>query len=140
MTARVLVVAVWAFVACTPSAKPGPAEIKWDRDQCQGCSMVISDPHFAAQVKGGPKQAVVKFDDLGCAAKWLERQPWANDAATEIWVARRSDSVWIDAKTAKYVGGKSSPMGFGFEALDPTAEGLTFEAVREQVRTLDTKH
>ena len=125
------------LAACTPGAKTGAVDIKFDRDQCTGCGMVISEPHFAAEVRGGPKGAVTKFDDVGCAVKWLNQQPWADDPATEVWVARQSDGQWIDAKTAKYAGGKSSPMGFGFSA---GSEGLTFEALRAHVRTLDTKH
>lgn len=128
------------LAGCPESAKTGAVEIKWDRDQCTGCGMVISEPHFAAEVRGGPKRAVTKFDDIGCAAKWLNQQSWAEDATTEVWVARHADGQWLNAKTAKYLGGKSSPMGFGFAAIDPGGEGLTFEELRAHVRTLDTKH
>ena len=30
----------------------GMAEIKWDRDTCARCNMVISDPRFAAELRG----------------------------------------------------------------------------------------
>jgi len=36
----------------------GPTEIKWDRHTCERCRMVISDKHFAVQVRGGPKNQV----------------------------------------------------------------------------------
>ena len=49
----------------------GMAEIKWDRDTCVRCSMVISDRRFAAELRGGPDNTVFKFDDPGCLAFWL---------------------------------------------------------------------
>ena len=45
-------------------------EIKWDRDTCVRCSMVISDRRFAAQLRGGPENTAFKFDDPGCLAFW----------------------------------------------------------------------
>ena len=63
----------------------GMAEIKWDRDTCARCNMVISDPRFAAEMRGGEKGAVFKFDDIGCLVFWLRDKaaqfPWMADAA-----------------------------------------------------------
>lgn len=129
-----LCAAALALAACLSQSQEGPAEIKWDRDTCQGCGMVISDQRFAAEIRGGPRNAWVKFDDLGCAVSWLDRQPWAKDASTQIWVKRLSDGAWVDARAAHYVTGKTSPMGYGFGALGPAEPGLTFEALQDQVR------
>lgn len=118
----------------------GPAAITWDRDVCASCSMVISDRHFAAQVRGGPKNAVAKFDDVGCAMKWLETQPWADEPTTKVWVARVSDGAWLDGKVARYVSGKTSPMGFNFGAVDPGAAGNDFSTQRAAVRAFAPKH
>ena len=138
---RPLAAAVTAalLLACPPGPNDGPAEVKWDRDACQNCSMVISERHFAAQVRGGPKGATAKFDDIGCAVKWLDKQPWAAEPATKVWVAQQADGAWLDAKTARYVAGKTSPMGFNFGAASE-GDGLTFEAMREQVRAIGAKH
>lgn len=125
-------------VSCTPS--DGPGRIVWDRDPCKACSMVISDHHFAAQIRGGPKNQLFKFDDIGCAMKWLDQQAWAEDATTKFWVARHSDGEWIDAKTAHFVSGKTSPMGFNFGAVDGTTDGADFTTQRATVRTLATRH
>jgi nitrous oxide reductase accessory protein NosL len=138
MRALAAVVAGALFFACPPGPNDGPAEVKWDRDACQNCSMVISERHFAAQVRGGPKSAAAKFDDIGCAVKWLDKQPWAAEPATKVWVAQHADGAWLDAKTARYVAGKTSPMGFNFGAA-AEGEGLTFEAMRERVRAIGAK-
>lgn len=126
------------FLCCSDG--DGPGRIVWDRDACKACSMVISDHHFAAQIRGGPKNQLFKFDDLGCAMKWLDQQPWAEDASTKFWVARQADGEWIDAKTAHYVPGKTSPMGFNFGAVDGTSAGADYATQRATVRTLVTRH
>ncbi|MBX9874719.1 MAG: nitrous oxide reductase accessory protein NosL [Beijerinckiaceae bacterium] len=120
----------------------GMAEIKWDRDICVRCSMAISDRRFAAQMRGGPRDTVFKFDDIGCVAHWLRDKardhPWMADVATRIWVAdmtSRADGMkWLDAKKAQYIGGKTSPMGYNFGAVAmPQPGSLDFATMREHV-------
>lgn len=132
--------AALALAACTQQGSAGPAEVKWDRDTCGNCSMVLSDRHFAAQVRGGPKDEVKKFDDVGCAIGWLAKQPWGFDAATRIWVTRHTDGAWVDARTARYVAGKTSPMGFNFGAVDPGGEGVSFDELKAQVLAFKQPH
>ena len=80
--------ALLTLSACIGGEKSGPEDIHWDRDVCELCKMLISDPKFAAEVRGGEKRKLYKFDDIGCAVNWLNDQPWAGDAETEIWVDR----------------------------------------------------
>ena len=126
-----------ALSACAKSGWPeGMAEIHWDRDTCTRCKMVISDRRFAAEVRGGPKDEVFKFDDIGCVTFWLKDQPWAKDA--RIWVAdagAAGDRVnWLDARKAHYVGGKTSPMAYNYAAYSlPQAGSQDFAEMLEQV-------
>jgi hypothetical protein len=81
-----------ALSGCGKSAWPeGMAEIKWDRETCPRCSMVISDRRFAAELRGGPKDTVVKFDDIGCFTFWvrdkIKEYALAGGPATRMWVA-----------------------------------------------------
>ena len=102
----------------------GMQEIKWDRDTCVRCSMVISDRRFAAEMRGGPKNTVFKFDDIGCAVFWLREKaagyPWMAEASTRLWVAevnsRGSNVRWLDARKAQYFT-KTSPMGYNQAAV-----------------------
>jgi copper chaperone NosL len=127
------------LAACGRGTLPdGMVEIKWDRDTCTRCGMVLSDRRFAAQAKGGPQEASFKFDDIGCAVFWLNSQPWGRAAATRLWVtglsSKGSDVHWFDAKKAHYVGGKTSPMGYNFGAVaNPEAGSVDFETMREHV-------
>lgn len=119
----------------------GMAEIKWDRDTCARCNMVISDPRFAAQLRGGAKSTAFKFDDVGCLVFWLRdkaaQHPWMAEPATRMWVADANDpsgQAWLDARHAHYLPGRLSPMGYNFAAVREAVPGsVTFEEMRAQV-------
>ena len=120
----------------------GMAEIKWDRDTCNRCSMVISDRRFACEVRGGPDNVVFKFDDPGCMAFWLrekaEKYPWMADPSTKVWIAdfdskSREEMHWLDPKRAWFVT-RTSPMGYNFAAVAaPLAGALDFTDMRQHV-------
>ena len=143
LTRLTMIGVVLTLGACGEGDKTGPEDIIWDRDQGELCSMLISDPRFAAEVRGGEKKTLYKFDDIGCAINWLNRQPWSGDAATEIWVAdytsTREQVLWHNAREARYVGGKISPMDYGFGAVAPStpasgeALGIGFVALTTQI-------
>jgi copper chaperone NosL len=133
-----------ALSSCGKSSSALPAgmhEIKWDRDICSRCSMVISDRRFGAEMVGGPKRTVFKFDDIGCAIFWtrdrIADHPWMNDAATKLWVAdqnSRSDDVrWLEARAAHYVT-RTSPMAYNQVAVArPEAGSVDFPTMIEHV-------
>ncbi|MFO1220633.1 MAG: hypothetical protein U1E89_19885 [Burkholderiaceae bacterium] len=100
----------------------GMAPIKWDRDTCARCAMVISDRRFAVEVRGAAASQLAKFDDIGCAVTWcaekMAQQPWLAEPATRIWVAdfASQGQRWLDAKSAHYAPGPRSPMGYDLAA------------------------
>lgn len=117
----------------------GMAPIKWDRDTCVRCSMAISDRRFAAQVRGGPRNEALKFDDIGCATTYCSEKakalPWVNDPATRWWVAAfdGQGQVWLPARQAYYGRGPRSPMGYDHAAFaQPQADRIDFEAMAEK--------
>jgi hypothetical protein len=131
-----------ALAACAKTGWPDDmVEIKWDRDTCVRCSMVISDRRFAAEVRGGPNNAAFKFDDPGCLAFWLRdkagQYPWLAEPATRLWVAdvnlKGKDVTWLDPRKAQYIN-KTSPMGYNFGAVAyPQMGSLDFAGMREHV-------
>jgi nitrous oxide reductase accessory protein NosL len=140
LPARILLLGAAALflAACSREPETGPVELKWDRDTCKRCSMAISDRHYAVQVRGGPKNQVFKFDDIGCAVHWLKDQPWAGDPATEIWVTDFRSGKWLDARSAHYVAGKTTPMAYGYGATSEASPGsIGFEEVRKQLLAKD---
>lgn len=117
----------------------GMQPIIWDRDTCVRCNMAISDRRFAAQMRGGPRRTVFKFDDVGCAAFWLRDKtkdyPWMAEPGTRLWVAdvgSRDQAVrWLDARQAQYIT-RTSPMGYNFGAVGlPQAGSVDFATMSE---------
>lgn len=129
-----LAVAPVALSACTRQTE-GPEEIRYGRETCAMCGMIISDPHYAAEIRGGPDGALVKFDDIGDAVNWLEMQSWRNDSLKEFWVMDSANgTAWLDARTAYYMSGVVSPMDYGYAALAaPQAGAVDFATMRKAV-------
>ena len=97
VAACLLVLAILAG-GCAREPETGPGEIRWDRNICARCSMVISERHHAAQVRGGSEgqaDRLYLFDDIGCVVSWLDAQAWGPEGAREIWVAGHEDGAWL---------------------------------------------
>ena len=114
----------------------GMTPIKWDRDVCVRCKMIISDPRFAVEIKGGPKNTTFKFDDMGCATTWrvekLTEYPWMAEPGTGFWVADYSGKgeKWLNALSAHFQAGRSSPMGYNYAAFaEPQSDTVSYEAM-----------
>lgn len=130
-------------VGCSGDPGSGPSEVKWDRDTCERCRMVLSDRLYAAQVRGGStgqKTRVYKFDDIGCAVLWLEQQPWRTDPRTEIWVTDYRTGAWIDARSAFYVKDRITPMAYGLGAQVDYVDGaLTYAQAVEHIHEVERR-
>lgn len=133
------------LAACSGDSGTGPTDVKWDRDACDRCRMVLSDHLHAAQIRyfpeGKTRSRVAHFDDFGCASLWLEAQPWRDDPRTEFWVTEHRSGAWIDARQAVFVMGEHTPMAYGLGAqAEPLADGLTFEQARAQVAATEAQY
>lgn len=126
-----------SMAACSPQPETGPAEVRWDRETCTRCNMALGDRNYAAQIRGGAageKSSLYKFDDIGCAVIWLEKQNWKDEAGTEIWVNDFRNGQWIDARKASYVKDKISPMNYGLGAqVEPTEGALDFSQAKAHI-------
>jgi copper chaperone NosL len=105
-----------------PAADAGPPAIRYGRDRCETCGMLISDPRYAAAVRRG--QAVSRFDDIGCLVRRSglavaagEAQGFVHDAASE---------AWLDARGAAYVRASAlrTPMNSGLAAYAAPARAV----------------
>jgi nitrous oxide reductase accessory protein NosL len=109
----------------------GAANVKWDRDVCERCQMMLSDRDFSAQIRTfpeGKRSRVYKFDDLGCAVLWLDTKEFKNDPKIQIWVNDYKSKNWIDAKKAWYVKDLTTPMNYGLGAqVDKIDGALNYE-------------
>jgi copper chaperone NosL len=131
------------LAGCSGGPDTGPKEVKWDRDACERCRMVLSDRKHSAQVRWlpeGKRSRVMKFDDIGCAALWLEDKPWKDAVSTEIWVTDHRTGEWIDARSATYVKGHMTPMEYGLGAQSDAAEnGLDYAQAVQHVQEVEQR-
>lgn len=128
------------ITGCSPNPQSGPSEITWDRDTCAYCRMVISNRAYAAQIRGGKRNKVYKFDDLGCAVNWLHERGWSI-GEVEIWVGDHRhphESHWLDARKAHYVSGQTTPMDYDFGAVNVAGNNsVDFATARQSMLNRD---
>jgi copper chaperone NosL len=128
---------------CSAQEATGPVEVRWDRETCTRCAMAVSDRHSSAQVRGAPageSTRVFVFDDIGCALIWLDGQPWKDDARTEIWVTDQLTGHWLDARTATFIPGKRSSMGFDLGAQsEASPEGMDLSIARQYIYDIEAR-
>lgn len=123
----VVIMSALFLLACS-EVDTGPVEIKWDRDACERCRMVLSDRMHSAQVRNGIDAKVYLFDDIGGAILWLQNKDWTSHAKTEIWVNHHKTGVWLNALKATYIDGQTTPMSFGLGAQsEPVENGLNYQ-------------
>ncbi len=133
MLRRLAPAVLFLLAACSDG--PGPVEIKYGRDVCEMCGMIISTPNYAAEIRLAKDNSVHKFDDVGDALNWLDMQGPGLDGAKEIWVMDSEDGkTWLDARHAFYRPGRS-PMNYDFAAVPAPGEGaVDFAAMRQDAQ------
>ena len=134
------------FTACNSEVNTKPKEVKFDREVCERCKMIISDRNYAVQVVNPQDGKSYYHDDIGCAILWFEESEisWKNEAI--IYVADANSGKWIDAKKAFWTFGATTPMDFGFSAYESKQDGENFEfthvvqKVKEKKMKNQSKH
>jgi copper chaperone NosL len=126
-----------SVVSCGQEQTTGAVEVKWDRDACDRCQMMLSERNFSAQIRvfpEGKRSKVYKFDDFGCAVLWLDKQEYKSNPKTEIWVNDYKLNKWLNAKQAWFVKGEISPMGYGLGAQESKVDNaINFEQAVEHI-------
>ncbi len=116
-----------AFVVACESADVA-AEPAWGKQACGECSMLVSEPRFAAQLVTTSGDRLF-FDDPGCMATWVTQHV---GKARQQWV-RGADGQWLGVATARFSSGAHTPMDYGFEVADRGE--LDWPKVIERVRS-----
>lgn len=111
--------ALAAAGACTPAGE-APPRLLVDRSACAHCSMLISEPVFAAAYRADGEERL--FDDLGCLLATLgpEHEP----APSQVWVQDFAGGGWLPAERSTFVHSPAlqTPMASGWLAFaDPAA-------------------
>lgn len=123
------------FVACNSEIDTNAKEVKFDREICERCKMVISDRNYTVQIVNKNDGKRYYHDDIGCAILWFKENSidWEKDAI--IYVTDAKTGEWLDAKTASWTFGAITPMDFGFSAYKERQDGENFDFmhVKEEV-------
>lgn len=101
------------LAACSPPAA-APPEIVIDQTACAHCSMLISEPRYAAAYRVDGTDKV--FDDIACLMSALAVTP--DEATPQVWFGDVRDGAWITAEAATFVHapGLRTPMAGGIVA------------------------
>ncbi|MCJ7765081.1 MAG: nitrous oxide reductase accessory protein NosL [Thiovulaceae bacterium] len=126
---------MFGFSACDKAQKSGAHTVHFDRDMCEECKMVISERAYAAQIVDMQHNKAYMFDDIGCLVLWMDENPQEWFATAKIYVADSRTLEFIDAKTAYWALGATSPMDFGLSAskVKKDAKNLTFEEAKKEI-------
>ena len=132
--------------ACAPaSTETKPPDIKYNRDVCDSCGMIISDPKFAAAtlMTNGETR---KFDDIGDMVAYhaqhseLQVKAWfVHDYPTQAWI--RAEDAFFVVSREKLI----TPMGRGVAAFSAQSAAeafsknlgvkiLTFEELKKEIK------
>jgi copper chaperone NosL len=117
VSAGLALACAWALAAC--GLPEGPQPIVWDREPCTHCRMLISDPHFAAQLHTADG-TVASFDDPGCLLAYVQaREPQVH----ALWFHHVSEDRWIPGSAVGFERAGRTPMDFGLGAVDAGTPG-----------------
>ena len=112
--------------ACSTAEAAGPPEIKYGRDICIQCGMIVSEARFAAAYTT-PDGTKLSFDDLG---DLLLHQRSTGDPidVNEAWVHDFETEAWLTVGEAFYVPTLSvaTPMGHSILAFADEARATAF--------------
>lgn len=105
----------------TCAEKEGPKEIIAGTDQCDECTMTITNPKYATQLITAKGEAY-KFDDINCMRSYEETNP-EETKGSQQFVADFPSGNFIDINTATLIRGGSikSPMGGNTQAFKDKA-------------------
>jgi copper chaperone NosL len=115
-----LLLIVILTVGCAAgSTTIAPPTIRYGEDLCAECSMIISDPRFAAgyayELSAGRYESLA-FDDIGDLLVHMTKHP--DRKAVAWYVHDYASEEWLDATAAYYVVSETipTPMGHGIAA------------------------
>ena len=117
---------------CDSAPPDGPTEVRWDKDICERCRMLLSDRKYAAQYLD-TKGKYHLFDDPGeMFLTFQEKFP--GDSKIKLYVTDSETGKWLKARAAYYTEGHLTPMGFGYGAHEENrANSMDFDTVLKKL-------
>ncbi|MBF0444459.1 MAG: hypothetical protein HQL68_02640 [Magnetococcales bacterium] len=104
------------LAGCERTPADGPKKVRWDRDFCESCRMLLSDRHYAAQILDAKGKYHLFDDPSEMLLAFANR--YNKDSAAKLYVTDSKSGKWLDARKASYNSGHLTPMGFGYGASE----------------------
>lgn len=135
------------FAGCREKVVDGPPDIKFGRDECAHCGMIINDKRYAAGLvtMDQNRRKVLVFDDIGDLLDY--ERDHASLVVTHRYVVDRDSGQWLNAAEAHFarIADLQTPMGSGIAAfasgnarqvasIPPNTKLLTLEELRNAVK------
>lgn len=116
----------------------GPEPMRYGKDECESCRMVISDQRFGCQIVTR-KGRVYKFDDLCCMHDFVKDGSLKEGDVKQRYVSDfNRPNAFLAAEKAHYLrGGIKSPMASDSPAFATEAER---DVVKAQVKAGEVAH
>ena len=124
LTPSAFLVVVLLFAGCSDQVTDKAPNIRYGKDPCAECRMIIGDRRFAAAFITTNGETI-KFDDIGCLRVYerkhavTARQAWVHDCLSE---------AWIDPAKVVFVHSEDvvTPMGYGIAAFSDAQKAQQF--------------
>lgn len=115
---------IFALASCGERDLSKPPKIRYGRDVCAECRMIIDDERFACAAVLADGH-FLKFDDIGCLAA---QEKELNDRMLRAWVRDAGTGGWIEKEKALFVHSRDlvTPMGYGFAAFTASEDAAQF--------------
>lgn len=110
----------------------GNPTIRYGENTCARCSMVISDPRYAAAWREESGREAL-FDDIGCMA---HQEHDVNPRVASYFVHDNGSEAWVDALQAAYLVDTKqfvTPMAYGIAAFETRAAAVAKAGTGDQV-------
>ncbi|MCC7363357.1 MAG: nitrous oxide reductase accessory protein NosL [Dehalococcoidia bacterium] len=116
------------------STATGDPTIKYGKEECAHCGMVISEDRFAAASRSSGKDT--HYDDIGCMVLYLREN--APAAGATFFVRAFEEDAWLDAATATYAAmpGIKSPMSYDIAAFATAESAAAASNTRSGARVM----
>ena len=114
---------------CLTSCDAGPEAMRFGRDECAGCKMIISDQRFGAEIVT-KKGRVLKFDDIGCMGDFVPDGIAESEVKMRVVIDFNRPNTFIPVEQAHFLKNEDlkSPMRSDCAAFATEAELLKVKA------------
>ena len=119
-----ILIGLLLLAGCGAPRADRPPEIRYGKDLCAECRMILGDKRVAAALADEAGE-IQKFDDIGCVTMYQSK---IGTAPKNFWVHDYATEEWMEGKDAFFAQADNviTPMGYGVAAFSSRAGAQQF--------------